>query len=112
MLGIEPKDLDRVQTSVYQFRFLGYNGVVVDHQLKGIRCDFATCSASSSASALATSWPMKIPLFFCMHPVHLSSFGSTVTHLSIYLSILYFRMWCVCLRTFALLIFCIASSFL
>ena len=99
--GIEPKDLDWVQPSMYQFHFLGYNGVVVDHHLEGIKMWLRDLQCNSSGCEVLANEKSS---FLCPHPVHLSAFGSTVMHACMHL---YYTLGCgaICLWTFALLTF-------
>lgn len=71
--GIEPKDSDRVQPSAYQFRFLGYKGVVVvDHRLEGIKmrlrdsqCKFPALNDEKAEFEIARAFDYP-------NPVHLN----------------------------------------
>jgi RNA-dependent RNA polymerase len=73
--GIEPKDSDRVQPSAYQFRFLGYKGVVVvDHRLEGIKmrlrdsqCKFPALNDEKAEFEIARAFDYP-------NPVHLNRY--------------------------------------
>lgn len=73
--GIEPKDSDRVQPSAYQFRFLGYKGVVVvDSRLEGIKmrlrdsqCKFPVVDDEEAEFEIARAFDYP-------NPVHLNRY--------------------------------------
>ena len=66
---------DRVEPSAYQFRFLGYKGVVViDHRLEGIKMRLRDSQCKFPALTDEVAEFEIVRAFNCPNPAHLNRF--------------------------------------